>query len=811
MSAPRGRPTEGTYALGGEAQSAKGVGATTNLSRRRFLGTSAAAAGSLVVGFHVPFVGEALAQGTAPAAPSAATPEINAWVVVRPDDTVVIRIARSEMGQGSLTGLAQLVAEELDCDWSKVTTEYPTPGQNLARNRVWGNFSTGGSRGIRDSQEYVRKGGAMARMMLVQAAASGWNAPASECAVARGVITHTPSGRTTTYGKVAAAAAKVAPPTDVPLKDPKDWKLVGKRLARLDTVDKVTGAQIYGLDFKLPGMLNAAIKDCPVFGGTVKSVDTAAALKRPGVKKVVRVGDSAVAVVADTWWHAKSALDALSIEWDNGPNANASSASFAEVMKAGLDAKDAAVGNEVGDARAAIAAAPRKIEAVYSYPYQNHATMETMNATARWTPERCEVWAPTQNGEAALAAAAEAAGLPLAKCDVYKLLLGGGFGRRGAVHDWVRQVVAIAKEMPGHAGQADLVARRRHDARPLPPDHAVQADRRSRQGGQRHRAAHADLGPVDRRRRCFRRTCRTARTRSCSRASIRAAPKARSATTVPNLLIDHAMRNPHVPPGFWRGVNLNHNAIYVECFIDEIAHATKQDPLALRRKLLANSPKHLAVLNAVAERVGWDKPAPKGSIAGWRRSWASAAMSRPVPRFRSADDGALKVHRIVAATDPGHAVNPQQIEAQVEGSFAYGLSAALYGGLHRQGRAHRAGQLQHLPGAADEPDAEGRDDRHAVGRLLGRRRRADDRRRRAGGAECDLRRHRQAHPRPAAEESQLEEGMTRACRAPRCQGRGDAPWRSALLGRASTGSARRRSRRWHRAVRRSSVTRSRSR
>ena len=678
MSAPRGRPTEGSHAPGGEAQSAKGVAATTNLSRRRFLGTSAAAAGSLVVGFHVPFVGEALAQGTAPAAPGEATPEINAWVVVRPDDTVVIRIARSEMGQGSLTGLAQLVAEELDCDWSKVTTEYPTPGQNLARNRVWGNFSTGGSRGIRDSQEYVRKGGAMARMMLVQAAASGWNAPVSECVVARGVITHTPSGRTTTYGKVAVAAAKVAPPTDVPLKDPKDWKLVGKRLARLDTVDKVTGAQIYGLDFKLPGMLNAAIRDCPVFGGTVKSVDTAAALKRPGVKKVVRVGDSAVAVVADTWWHAKSALDALSIEWDNGPNANASSASFAEVMKAGLDAKDAAVGNEVGDARAAIAAAPRKIEAVYSYPHQNHATMETMNATARWTPERCEVWTPTQNGEAALAAASEAAELPLAKCDVYKLLLGGGFGRRGAVHDWVRQVVAIAKEMPGTpvkliwSREEDMVHGRYHPVTQCKLTAGLDAEGNvtalhMRISGQSIVAA------------IFPANVKDGKDPVVFQGLNPPGPEASIGYTFPNLLIDHAMRNPSVPPGFWRGVNLNQNTIYLECFIDEIAYATKQDPLALRRKLMANHPKHLAVLNAVAQRIGWDKPAANGVYRGLAQTMGFGSYVAACAEVSVSDTGVLKVHRIVAATDPGYAVNPQQIEAQVEGSFSYGLSAALYG------------------------------------------------------------------------------------------------------------------------------------
>ena len=417
---------------------------TVAVSRRRFLKASAATAGSLVVAFHVPFA----ARANTPT-PASAAPEVNAWVVVKADDTVVIRIARSEMGQGTLTGLAQLVAEELECDWTKVTTEYPTPGQNLARNRVWGNFSTGGSRGIRESQEYVRKGGATARVLLVQAAANGWGVPAGECTVARGVVTHAPSQRRTTYGKVAGDAAKLPVPADVPLKDPRTWSLAGRRLARLDTVEKTNGSLVYGMDLKLPGMLNAAIVDCPVFGGKVKRVDADALLKRPGVKKVVRVGDSAVAVVADTWWRAKTALDAATIEWDFGPHANASSAAFAKVLAEGLEAKDAVVGNQVGDARAAIAAAPRKVEAVYGYPHQNHATMEPMNATARWTPERCEVWTPTQNGEAALAATSEAAGLPQVQCDVYKLPLGGGFGRRGAVHDWVRQAVAIAKELPG--------------------------------------------------------------------------------------------------------------------------------------------------------------------------------------------------------------------------------------------------------------------------------------------------------------------------------------------------------------------------
>jgi isoquinoline 1-oxidoreductase beta subunit len=643
---------------------------TTNLSRRRFLRTSAAAAGGLVVGFHVPFAGAMAAQ-------AAATPEINAWVVVKPDETVVIRIARSEMGQGTLTGLAQLVAEELDCNWAKVTTEYPTPGENLARNRIWGNFSTGGSRGIRDSHEYVRKGGATARMMLVQAAANGWNVQTSECVVSEGVITHKSSGRSTSYGKVAAQAAKLTPPTDVPLKDPKDWKIAGKRLARLDTVDKVTGAQIYGMDLKLPGMLNAAIKDCPVFGGTVKSVDATAVLKRKGVKKVVRVGDSAVAVVADTWWHAKTALDALPIEWDFGPNAQASSESFAQVLKAGLDANEAVVGNSVGDARAAIAAAPRKIEAVYSYPHQNHATMEVMNATARWTPERCEVWTPTQNGEAALAATSESSDLPLAKCEVYKQLLGGGFGRRGAT-DWIRQAVAIAKEMPGTpvkllwTREEDMTHGRYHPVTQCKLTAGVDANGNvtalhMRISGQ---SILAFVAPGN---------IKDGKDPVVFQGLNPPGPEASITYTIPNLLVDHAMRNPHVPPGFWRGVNLNQNTIYLECFVDEVAHATGQDPLALRRKLMTNSPKALAVLNAVAERVGWDKPAPKNVYRGLAQTMGFGSYVAACAEVSVSDSGELKIHRIVAATDPGYAVNPQQIEAQVEGSFVYGLSAALYG------------------------------------------------------------------------------------------------------------------------------------
>jgi isoquinoline 1-oxidoreductase beta subunit len=642
---------------------------STGLSRRSVLKGSAAAAGAFTLGFHIP-LGEAAAQAAAGGA------EVNAWVIVKPDDQIVIRIARSEMGQGSLTGLAQLVAEELECDWAKVSWEYPTPGQNVARNRVWRNFSTGGSRGIRESNEYVRQGGAAARMMLVEAAAKQWGVPAGECSAENSLITHKASGRSIRYGQVAEAAAKLEPPKEVKLKDPKDWKIAGKPLLRLDTADKLVGKQVYGADVRLPGMLNATIKDSPIFGGKVASVDEAKALAMPGVKKVVRVGSGAVAVVADTWWHAKTALDALPIEWDGGANAKVSSANIAEQLKEGLGAAEAFEGNKAGDVKAAIAGAAKVVEAVYSYPYQNHACMEPMNATARWTPDKCEVWCPTQNGESALAATAEAAGLPIGKCEVYKLHLGGGFGRRGMT-DYVRQAVAIAKEMPGTpvkllwSREEDMRQGRFHPVTQCKLTGALDAAGKLT-GLHMRISGQSILAAV------LPQNLQNGKDPVVFQGLNPGGPEAAFGYTIPNLLIDHAMRNPHVPPGFWRGVNINHNAIYVECFMDELAHAVGKDPLAFRRELMDKHPKNLAVLNAVAAGIGWDKPAPKGvgrglaQIMGFGSYVAGAAEV-------SVDNGKLKVHRIVAATDCGHAVNPAQIERQVEGSFVYGLSALLYG------------------------------------------------------------------------------------------------------------------------------------
>src|SRR5262245_61733181 len=331
------------------------------VSRRSFVVTAAAAGGGLALGLDLPLGGPHVIRA------QDGSPEINAWVVIKPDDTIVIRVARSEMGQGSLTGLCQLVAEELECDWSRVTWEYPTPGQNVARNRVWGDFLTGGSRGIRESHEYVRQGGAAAREMLKQAAANEWKVSVSELTVAKGVIRHPASNRSTTYGKVAEAAAKLTPPDakSIKLKDPKDWKIAGQPVARLDSLNIVTGKQIYGADLKLPGMLAASIKACPVFGGKIKSFDAGAISGMPGVKHVLKVGEASVAVLADTWSQANTALDALPIVWDAGENAKVSSDSIAAWLKEGLDAEQAFVGNKNGDGKSEIATAETKVEQVY--------------------------------------------------------------------------------------------------------------------------------------------------------------------------------------------------------------------------------------------------------------------------------------------------------------------------------------------------------------------------------------------------------------------------------------------------------------
>ena len=415
-----------------------------------------------------------------------------------------------------------------------------------------------------------------------------------------------------------------------------------------------------------------------MFGGKLKSFDEGKVRDMKGVRKVVKVGDSAVAVVADTWWHAKTALEALPIDWDEGDNAKVSSASIAKWLEQGLDpAQPAFVGNQNGEAKAAIARAAKKVEAVYNYPYQNHAAMEPLNATALYTADRCEVWCGTQNGEAAFAAVLEASGLPADKCDVHKQILGGGFGRRGQT-DYVRQAVAIARQMPGTpikllwSREEDMQHGKYHPITQCKLTGAFDADNnltalQIRLSGQsilfslRPEALVNGMDPA-------------------AFQGLNASGDAAIGYSVPNLLIEHSMRNPPIPPGFWRGVNVNHNAIYLECFMDELAHSVGQDPLEFRRKLMTKHPKHLAVLNAVADKIGWSKPAPQGVYRGIAQHMGYGSYVAGAAEISVTDGNKIKVHRLVAATDPGHVVNPAQIERQIAGSFVYGLSALFYGG-----------------------------------------------------------------------------------------------------------------------------------
>ena len=651
----------------------------TNLSRRKFIISSVAASGGLAVGMNLPFIAGAQAQSGS----ATGGAEVNHWIVIKPDDSVVIRIARAEMGQGTHTGLAQLVAEELECDWKKVSIEPITAGQNLARKRVWGDMSTGGSRGIRGSQSYLLQSGAAARQMLLQSAADEWKVPVGELTVSDGVIRHAASNRSTTYGKVAAAASKLTAPDlkSVKLKDPKQWKVAGKPLKRLDTTAKLNGSQIYAIDMKLPGMLNAAVQQCPVFGGKLVSFDEAKIAKMPGVRRAVKVDDHTVAVVADTWWRAKTALDALPIVWNEGDGAKASTATIAAHLKEGLTSSDGYADINDGDALKAYAAAPKKLEAVYSTPFLSHACMEPMNAVVRYTPERAEVWVPTQNAEASLAALSTASGLPLAQCEAYPQTLGGGFGRRGGTQDYVRQATLIAKEFPGTP--VKMIWSREEDQahdfyRPISQcllqggldENGNLTALRVRVSGQ---SINAYLAP-------------NAIKDGKDRRQLQGLWKtldgdAQIGYTVPNLRTEYAMRNTHVPVGPWRGVNTNQNGVYLECFMDELAKAAGKDPLEFRRALMKEHPKHLGVLNAAAEKAGWGAPLPPGRHRGIAQFMGYGSYSAAVAEV-SMEQGKVKVHRMVLALNCGHAVNPDQIAAQVEGSVAYGLSATFYGELN---------------------------------------------------------------------------------------------------------------------------------
>jgi isoquinoline 1-oxidoreductase subunit beta len=636
---------------------------TPRVSRRAVLASAAAIGGGLALGFRIPFEPTAAHAGRAQ--------EINAWIVIRPDQTVIIRFARAEMGQGSLTALPMLVAEELACDWAKVTVEQVAPHENLRRERAWGDMSTSASRAVSASQDYLRRAGATAREMLITAAAGRWGVLVSECSAENSIITHEPSRRTLTFGDVAEAAAAITPPAHVKLKDAKDWKLIGTPQHHFDAPDKVNGKLIYGIDVRVPNMLYAAIVQSPVFNGTVRAVDDTALPGHAGVRRIVQI-PHAVAIVAERWWQAKRAADALQVTWDPGDGAAVSSSTIYDLLDEGLAAADAGIGRKDGDVALGLAQAVTRIAATYSVPYLAHATMEPQNCTAHITADGVEIWAPTQDGALALATAADAAGVPPSKVVVHTTMLGGGFGRRGTIQDYVRQAVLIAKEI----GQpVKLVWTREQD---------IQHDFYRPVAAARMTAG-LDAGgmPIAWKTRIAGQSIVASMVPSSMRVgtdrSFMQGFLDEMAYAVPNYLVDFAMRPTPVPVGLWRAANYSQNAFFIESFIDEMAHAAGRDSYQFRRKLLQRNPRHLAVLDAAAKRADWNASPPPGRFRGIAMQESANTVCAQVVEASVSYQGAVRVHRVVSAIDPGYAVNPLTIEQQTEGAIVYGLTAALYG------------------------------------------------------------------------------------------------------------------------------------
>jgi isoquinoline 1-oxidoreductase beta subunit len=536
-------------------------------------------------------------------------------------------------------------------------------------------MGTFGSRGVRTSEDYIRRGAAGARMMLMQAAANELNVPVSELTVNKGVITHAKSGKKTTYGRVAEAASKLTPPDpkSITLKDPRTWKVAGKPINRLDTADKVNGTKVYGADLQLPGMLCAAVKACPVFGGKVVSYDEAKVKNLRGVKGVVKVNDSTIAVVADTWWRAKTALEALPIVWDEGKGATVSSKEIDQIMLASLNESGDFAQRKEGDALNAIKNSTKTIEAIYYTPYQAHATMEPMNATVRWTPERAEAWVPTQTGEGSFAALSETAGLPLDKCELYKLDAGTGLGRRAAAQDFVRLATLIAKNFPGvpvkmlWSREEDMT----HDFyHPL----AVAKMTAGLDKNGNIDAMHIKVAGPSIRATLFPMALKDNKDVFQMQGLFAEPDDAQLGYQFPNLLTEYVMKNTHVPVGHWRGVNTNQNAIFTECFIDDCAKAAGKDPLAYRQGMMQKFPKHLGVLNAAAKKANWDKPLPSGVHRGIAQFMGYGSYSACVAEV-SVEGNMVKIKRLVFALNPGHVVNPWLVREQIEGSVVMALGA----------------------------------------------------------------------------------------------------------------------------------------
>ncbi|MDE2475409.1 MAG: xanthine dehydrogenase family protein molybdopterin-binding subunit [Alphaproteobacteria bacterium] len=636
----------------------------TTLSRRQFVVSTLTAAG-----------GFALGVGTVPAEAASLSVrpwnddttrypgEINAWVVIQPDDTVIIRYGRAEMGQGSFTALPQIVAEELECDWAFVRPEYASANRNFRENKVYGTLATGGSRAVRETGVIVQQAGASARERLIAAAAKRWNVPTAECEAAMSRITHKPSGRSFRFGELAAEAAAIKLDKEPALKRPDQYKFIGRRLARLDVPLKINGSAKYSIDLEVPGMVRAAVMKCPVFGGTLKSADESKVTSRRGVMQVVKLKD-AVAVVADRTYRAQAALKALPIEWEVGAAGTTNSAQFRKAYLDALDQKGAEARHD-GNVDAALAKAAKVIEATYDVPIIAHAPMEPLNAIAHVQADRVDVWVGTQNADQALSFAAQASGMKPENVYVHNTFSGGGFGRRLGP-DEVAQAVAISKAV---GKPVKLVWTREEELR---------QGRYRTQAAIRFKAGFAVDG-----------TATALEMRNSAGAANPAGVKdgidpqtlqglINTAYQLPNYRIISILKNTHVPLGPWRAPGHSQNAFFMESFIDEMAHAAGKDPVQLRRELLAHRPDFQQVLDVLVEKGDWGTPMPAGRGRGIAITEAYDSIVGMIVEV-AVKNGQVKADRVVIACDCGTVVNPRGVETQLEGGMIYGLSAALFG------------------------------------------------------------------------------------------------------------------------------------
>jgi isoquinoline 1-oxidoreductase subunit beta len=649
-----------------------------NLTRRHFILTATSAAGGLMIGIGA--ASEIAEAATVVAQPwnednAYAANEIDAWIAIDPDDSILIRYPRSEMGQGSMTALPMIVTEELHCDWSKVRVEYASANRNVRENNLYSPMRSAGSRTVRGTQKKMQQVGASGRERLIAAAAARWNVPASECTAASSVVTHGPSGQTLRYGELTADAAKIKLAAEPAIKTPDQFTFIGKPMPRIDVVHKIDGSAKFGIDAQLPGMVFAAINACPVAGGKLKNVDDSVLAGAPGVLQVVRLDNAVAVVAAGSYWRAKQALARLQPEWDVGAAGSVDSDQLSQAFHAALSETMVTARND-GDVDQAMSGTAKTFEAVYETPYLSHSPMEPMNATVHLQPDRLDVWVGTQTADEATEAAAKASGLEPEQVYLHNCFVGGGFGRRDA-SDEIVQAIAIAKIVQK---PVKLVWTREEDTRQdkFRP-HAVVAFKA---------VAGSDGLPAAWSMRVV---------TSSILASTGGKPPAKgpepqavaglanNGYNVPNTRVEALIKNTHLPVWYWRAPGANQHVFALESFLDEIASSSGLDPYQVRRKLLEGKPDWLKVLDTAAEKGDWGKPLPRGTARGIAICEDDDSLCAQVAEVTVRPNGDVKVKRVTIALDTRYMVNPLTIAEQAEGSVIFGLTAALYGKITIKG------------------------------------------------------------------------------------------------------------------------------